>query len=89
MSDEQTIQIQKLSAALDVSNRTIKALEKKIADAAQLFAIHEQEKKAWAEQKILQEKIIQQQLQIADQEMKKLEAEIIDLRERIKVLKAA
>ena len=89
MSDEQTIQIQKLSAALDVSANTIKALEKKVADAQQLFAIHEAEKEQWTQQKVMRDRIIQQQLQAADNEKRRLEDEIIQLREQVKALKAA
>jgi hypothetical protein len=89
MSDEQTMQIQKLSAALEVSGNTIRSLEKRVKDAQQIISILESEKKAWSEQKVLQEKIIQQQLQSGDSKTRELEKEIIELKRRLKISKVA
>jgi len=42
----------------------------------------------WEQQKIMQEQIVQHQIGNSDSTVKKLEAEVIELREEIKVLKA-
>lgn len=84
MSDEQKIQIDRLSRALEVSGNTIKSLEKKVANAQQIIALFEQEKKQWTQQKVLQDQIIQQQLAASDGNVRKLESEILDLRAKIK-----
>jgi len=84
MSDDKEFQIQRLSQALEVSNRTIKSLEERISNAAQLLKIAEQEKKNWEQQKILQDRIMKQQLEAADAEKRKLEQEIMELRVKLK-----
>lgn len=84
MSDDKEYQIQRLSSALEVSNNTIKNLEKRLKDALQVIAIFEQEKRMWGEQKKLQERIIRQQLESSDVEKRMLEKEVIDLREKLK-----
>lgn len=89
MTDEQTYQIQRLSAALEVSGNTIKSMEKKIATLQDLVVRMEQDKKNWEKQKPMQEKIIKQQLQFADREKEQLQNEIMELRQKIKDLKAA
>lgn len=84
MSDDLKYQVEKLGRALEVSNNTIKSLEKRLFDAQQIISIFEQEKKAWDQQKVLQEQIIKQQLEASDSEKRRLEQEVIDLRNRLK-----
>lgn len=84
MTDEQTFHIQKLGKALEVSQRTIQSLEKKVADASQIIQILEKEKQQWEQQKKLQEMIIKQQLSTADEKVRGLEKKIMELRARLK-----
>lgn len=89
MSDEQTYQIQRLNAALEVSGRTIKSMEQRLAAMQDLVTRMEHDKKNWLQVKAAQEEIIKRQLQFADEEKAKLQNEIIELRQEIKALKAA
>ena len=89
MSDEQTIQIQRLSAALEVSGNTIKHLEKKLATMQDLIVRMEHDKKNWQQQKIAQEEIIRRQLALADQEKQSLQERIVELKTEIRELKSA
>lgn len=81
---EKEIQIQQLSAALETSSRTIKALEERLLNARGIIKILEQEKKQWEQQKELQEKIIKQQIETMEVEKRTLQSEVIDLREKLK-----
>lgn len=84
MSDDKEYQIQKLSKALELQGQTIMRLEQKVETAKAYVSVMEREKKQWMEQKALQEKIIQQQLALADQEKRKLQDEILELRAKLK-----
>jgi CO/xanthine dehydrogenase FAD-binding subunit len=89
MNDDKEYQIQRLSAALDVSGKTIKSMEVKLKTMQDLVVRMEHEKRNWEQQKISQEMIIKNQLQFSDQEKEKLQGEIIELRREIKELKSA
>lgn len=89
MSDEQTYQIQRLNAALETSGRTIKNMEQKLARMQDLVQRMEHDKKNWEQVKVAQEEIIKKQLGFADQEKVILQNEIMELRQKIKDLKAA
>lgn len=89
MSDEQTYQIQRLNAALEVSGRTIKSMEQRLAAMQDLVTRMEHDKKNWQQIRAAQEEIIKRQLAFADEEKAKLQNEIIALRQEIKELKAA
>lgn len=89
MSDEQTYQIQRLNAALEVSGRTIKSMESKLAVMQDLVARMEHDKKNMQQARIGSEEIIRKQLEFADQEKAKLQDEIMELRRQIKELKSA
>jgi hypothetical protein len=84
MSDNKEFQIQQLSSALSVSGQTIQTLEKRISDAQQIIFIMEQEKKQWQQQKVLQDRIIKQQLVAADADKSRLQDEILELRAKLK-----
>lgn len=84
MSDDKDYQIQRLSQALETSGRTIKELEKQVANARQMLAISEAEKKQWQQEKLLQERIIKQQMVAADAEKNRLQNEIMELRGKLK-----
>lgn len=85
MSDEQIHQIATLSKAMEVQGNTIKSLEKKLRDAQSIISILEQEKKNWAEQKVIQNRVMQQQLAINDGTVRVLQDQIIELKDRLKV----
>ena len=89
MSDEQTYQIQRLNAALEVSGRTIKSMEEKLARMQDLVTRMEHGKKNMQQARIGSEEIIRKQLEFADQEKAKLQDEIMELRRQIKELKSA
>jgi hypothetical protein len=89
MSDEQTYQIQRLNAALEVSGRTIKSMESKLAVMQDLVVRMEHDKKNMQQARIGSEEIIRKQLEFADQEKAKLQDEIMELRRQIKELKSA
>lgn len=84
MSDEQAYQISSLGKALEVSGRTIKSLEKKVASLQDLIMRMENDKKQREQQRVAQEQIIQQQLAVADIEKRSLQEKIMELRERLK-----
>lgn len=84
MSDEQKTQIDKLSRALAVSNSTIQMLEKKLNTCQMVISGMERDKRSWEEMKVMQERIISQQLAAADEEKRKLQDEIIELRAKLK-----
>lgn len=89
MTDDKEYQIQRLSAALEVSGRTIKSMEEKLRRMQDLVTRSEHEKRNWERAKIGQEQIIKQQLQFSDTEKEKLQNEIMELRQVIKDLKSA
>jgi hypothetical protein len=88
MDDNKDYQIQRLNSALEVSGRTIKSMEKKLARMQDLVTRMEHDKNNWQQIKVASEEIIRKQLEFADQEKAKLQDEIIELRRQIKELKA-
>lgn len=87
--DNKEYQIQRLSAALEVSGNTIKSMEKKLAQMQDLIQRMEHDKNNWQQIKVAQEEIIKKQLEFADRDKEKLQNEIMELRQVIKDLKAA
>jgi len=88
MSDEQQQQIITLGKALDTQANTIKNLENKLKDAKQMGVLFEVEKKSWQQAKVLQDKIIQQQLLSSDDKVRELQDELMKLKSVITDLKA-
>jgi len=66
-----------------VNNRVLH-LEKQLGDAKQIIAILEAEKKQWYSQKLLQDKIIHQQLESKDNEVRRLQDEIGELQNQLR-----
>ena len=89
MSDEQKMQIQRLNAALEVSGRTIKDMEKRLAIMQELVTRMEHDKRNWEQVRTAQESIIRKQLEFADQEKQKLQERIVELKKEIRELKSA
>lgn len=84
MSDDKDYQIRKLSGALEVSNRTIQALETRVKDARALIELYEKEKKQAVQQQKMQQDVIKQQLAASDAKVQELQNEILQLRAELK-----